>query len=264
MASYQLSNSHSDHQQVQNGSEMQRGCSKAQTRLFKILRIISTVPPHNISSKKLNGFAVDLNIEFNVPSEKTVEEQSGSPVEGGQSTSTADEKCTVAVECGGVDLVKCSDDGGGETPCRSDNSVVQLEVSETSKSEEKIGEELKEEKGFMGLLIEAATLIFGDFKDEKPKSECEAENKSFKSDNTIEKLKMDDHHDIAAIRKELKRRNDDCAEEVMEDKSSYPLVRSKRGRIQVLPNKYKDSILEPLTPFSRTRATIVPNRRRPK
>lgn len=275
-------------------SETQRGCSKAQNCLHKTLRIISTVPPENIkitsvppslSSQKLNGcngFPIDLNIGFNVPPET---EESGSPVDGGwvsgQSTSSAacgnfaDEKSAVGAVCGGVSTVdfgKCSDDGE-EKSCKSDSSgvqstknqeiieILQLENSGVSESKEEIGELKEQQQGFMGLLIEAATLIFGDFKDENPKSQCETEKaKGFKS----EKLKIDEEEEVAATKKQLKRRNNEGTEEAIEDKSSYPLVRSKRGRIQVLPNKYRDSILEPLTPLSRIRSTILPNRRRSK
>lgn len=224
-------------------SETQRvNCSKAQNCLLKILKIISTVPPpHNNNtppSQKLNGFAVDLNIGFNLPA--------------------VDEKSPVAAECGGVDFGKCSDDEGEEKSCKS-VEILQVAVSERSESKG----EVKEEQGFMGLLIEAATLIFGEFKDEIPKSEIQT--RTFKFDDTINKLKMDEQHyheDVSATKKQqLKRRNN---EEVIEDKSSYPLVRSKRGRIQVLPNKYRDSILEPLTPLSRIRSTFIPNRRRSK
>ncbi|KAK4375921.1 hypothetical protein RND71_006598 [Anisodus tanguticus] len=283
MGSYQLLRSHqSDEQQVQNCfasssclcKETQRGCSKAQNCLLKILRIISTVPPHNKNtptsppslnsekSNECNGFAIDLNIGFNVPLE------SGCPVDGGwvsrQSTSSADEKSSVA-GVSTVDVGKCFDDDGEEKSCKSDSSRIVIEklqlenngVSETDES--KIGE-LKEQQGFMGLLIEAATLIFGDFQDEISKPKCD---KSFKSGSNREKLKLDEDDNVAG-KKQVKRRNYECTDEVMEDKSSYPLVRSKRGRIQVLPNKYRDSILEPLTPFSRIRSTIVPNRRRSK
>ncbi|KAL3335952.1 hypothetical protein AABB24_031931 [Solanum stoloniferum] len=247
-------------------SETQRvNCSKAQNCLLKILKIISTVPPHNNNtppSQNLNGFAVDLNIGFNLtPLE--MEEESGSPVDGGFVNSSVVEECG----SGGVDFGKCSDiDDGGEESCKIDTCVeiLQLEnngVFETSELKEEIGE-VKEQQGFMGLLIEAATLIFGDFKDENP----------LKLDNTTtEKLNLDEHHynyndnDATAAKKQLKRRVNEYTEEVIEDKSSYPLVRSKRGRIQVLPNKYRDSILEPLMPFSRIRSTIVPtNRRRSK
>ncbi|KAH0663244.1 hypothetical protein KY284_028175 [Solanum tuberosum] len=240
-------------------SETQRvNCSKAQNCLLKILKIISTVPPHNNNtppSQNLNGFAIDLNIGFNLTPLEMVEE-SGSPVDCSFVNSP------VVAECGSVDFGKCSDiDDGGEELCKIDTCVeiLQLEDNgdfETSELKEEIGE-VKEQQGFMGLLIEAATLIFGDFKDESP----------FKLD---EKLKMDEHHynndnDATAAKKQLKRRVNEYTEEVIEDKSSYPLVRSKRGRIQVLPNKYRDSILEPLTPFSRIRSTILPtNRRRSK
>ncbi|KAF3661928.1 hypothetical protein FXO38_01678 [Capsicum annuum] len=288
MASYQLLNTHSDHhhhqQQVQNCSSSssssslcsettQRGCSKAQNCLFKILRIISTVPPHNNCCYKENGCngfaAIDLNIGFNnvnnVPSEKMEEEEeSGSPVGGG----SAGEERPAAAECGGVDY-----ENGGDKSCEGEAYVVQLQsnevidgISETSGSKEETGrEELKGQQGFMGLLIEAATLIFGDFSNDKPKFECFTETKRFKSESAIEKLKTDEHDDVSDTAKQVKRRNYACTEEVIvENESSYPLVRSKRGRIQVLPNKYKDSILEPLTPFSRIRSTIAPNRRRSK
>nr|XP_009767640.1 PREDICTED: uncharacterized protein LOC104218762 [Nicotiana sylvestris] len=277
MGSYQFLRSHSDKLHNRNSSssfcsETQRGCSKAQNCLLKILRTISTVPPQNSSavptslcSEKLNQLefdakrgcneiSIDLNIGFNVPPEME-ESDSASPVDGGwisgQSTTSttagdifADEKSPFAADCSGVLTV----DGECEKSCKSEICGIdamikeeiignfQLEsngVCETSKEQDEIGE-LKEEQGFMGLLIEAATLIFGDFKNENSKSE-----------NSREKTE-----DVAA-RKQRKRRNE-CTD---------PVVRSKRGRIQVLPNKYKDSILEP---FSRIRSTIFSNRRRSK
>ncbi|OIT33356.1 hypothetical protein A4A49_19283 [Nicotiana attenuata] len=283
MGSYQFLRSHSDKLHNRNSSssfcsETQRGCSKAQNCLLKILRTISTVPPQNTStvppslcSQKLNrcnGFSIDLNIGFNVPPEME-ESDSSSPVDGGwvsgQSTTSttasgnfADEKSPFAAECGGVLTV----DGECEKSCKSETCGIdamineeiienfQLEsngVCETSKKQDEIGE-VKEEEGFMGLLIEAATLIFGDFKHENSKTECEneTERNSFKSENSREKTE-DEEND----KKQLKRRKE-CRD---------PVVRSKRGRIQVLPNKYKDSILEP---FSRIRSTIFSNRRRSK
>lgn len=301
MGSYQFLRSHSDKLQNHSSSpfcsETQRGCSKAQNCLLKILRTISTVPPQNSSavptslcSEKLNQLefdakrgcneiSIDLNIGFNVPPEME-ESDSASPVDGGwisgQSTTSttagdifADEKSPFAADCSGVLTV----DGECEKSCKSEicgiEAMIKEEtiqnfqlvsngVSETSKEQDEIGE-LKEEQGFMGLLIEAATLIFGDFKNENSNSkrECKTktERKSFKfenSENSREKTE-DEENDVAA-KKQLKRRNE-CTD---------PVVRSKRGRIQVLPNKYKDSILEPLTPFSRIRSTIFSNRRRSK
>lgn len=37
-----------------------------------------------------------------------------------------------------------------------------------------------------------------------------------------------------------------------EDDDELPVVRSKRGRTQVLPNKYKDSVMEPLSSRNRS------------
>lgn len=245
------------HQNSFASSTLRGNCSKAQNCLFKILKIISTLPPDNNTppSQNLNGFAIDLNIGFHLPAE-----ESGSPVDGSFVTASAafgnfaDEKSSAVAECGGVDFEKCPDDDGEEKSCESD--VVQLQSTE---NQEEIGE-LKQQQGFMDLLIQAATLIFGDF---NSKSECETDTRTFKLDNNHsgDKLNTDEQQHE---KKQLKRGSSEYTEEVIEDKSSYPLIRSKRGRIQVLPNKYRDSILEPLTPLSRIRSTIVPSRRRSK
>lgn len=41
-----------------------------------------------------------------------------------------------------------------------------------------------------------------------------------------------------------------------------PVVRSKRGRTRVLPCRYRDSAVEPLTRFSRTGSSVTPAKRR--
>lgn len=240
-------------------------CSKAQNCLFKILRTISTIPPENtiklqsLSSSQLkeseyvvktefNEFPIDLNVGFCASPEN---QESESPVDGftaagsensGEVGKCSDGECEVGKEEKLLDSdsfleVKVHTNGG--------LSGADVEILESSQLEITNGvseiTKLEEEKGFMGLLIEAARLIFGEFKDEDSDFEPEPEKKS--------------------RTKQLKRRNKcwgmEYVEETVDGKCSSPVVRSKRARIQVLPCKYRDSIIEPLTGFSRNRSSIV-------
>ncbi|XP_016467271.1 uncharacterized protein LOC107789907 [Nicotiana tabacum] len=238
-------------------------CSKAQNCLFKILRTISTIPPENtiklqsLSSSQLkeseyvvktefNEFPIDLNVGFCASPEN---QESESPVDGftaaGSENSGEVGKCSDGeCEVGKEEKLLNSDsftDGG---LAGADVEILEISQLENINGVSEIGK-VEEEKGFMGLLIEAARLIFGEFKDEDSDFEPEPEKK---------------------IRtKQLKRRNKcwgmEYVEETADGKCSSPVVRSKRGRIQMLPCKYRDSIIEPLTRFSRNRSSIVANRR---
>lgn len=89
------------------------------------------------------------------------------------------------------------------------------------------------------LLIEAAKLILGEFvggDESEAKERCGFE---------------------------LKR--EDVAAEIggaFEEAPPSPVVRSKRGRTRVLPCRYRDSAVEPLTRFSRTGSSLTPAKRR--
>lgn len=234
-------------------------CSKAQNCLFKILRTISTIPPENtiklqsLSSSQLkeseyvvktefNEFPIDLNVGFCASPEN---QESESPVDGFTATGSEHSggvgKCSDGeCEVGKEEKLLNSDsftDGG---LAGADVEILEISQLENINGVSEIGK-VEEEKGFMGLLIEAARLIFGEFKDEDSDFEPEPEKK---------------------IRtKQLKRRNKcwgmEYVEETVDGKCSSPVVRSKRARIQVLPCKYRDSIIEPLTGFSRNRSSIV-------
>ncbi|KAL3518487.1 hypothetical protein ACH5RR_021076 [Cinchona calisaya] len=94
-----------------------------------------------------------------------------------------------------------------------------------------------EEEDCMGLLADAAKLILGEIKED-------------------EKQRFDDFNDDLSGKQRVKinkRRNKRWPE---------PEVRSKRGRTRVLPCKYRDSVLEPLTRVSRNRSTKISNNRR--
>lgn len=88
------------------------------------------------------------------------------------------------------------------------------------------------------LLIEAAKLVFGQVEEDNTKKE-----------------------EVAAAEpgeRRLRRRSA-WLEEVA---PSSTVVRTKRGRTQVLPHKYRDSVLEPSTRFPRTGPYINPTNRR--
>lgn len=115
--------------------------------------------------------------------------------------------------------------------------------------EEKEVQAVKEEIDNIGLLIDAAKLIFGEVKE----SHDEKNQKSF------EDLNDQDSREKPCVN-DNKRRNQCWTVGLYEDME--PVVRSKRGRTRVLPCKYRDSVLEPLTRASRNRASIVSNKRR--
>nr|GMD25478.1 hypothetical protein A4A49_14615 [Ipomoea batatas] len=131
----------------------------------------------------------------------------------------------------------------------------------------------KGEEGFMGLLIEAARLIFGEFNDKKYGGAAGSITEQEPEKNTSESQNSDETKMTAADPGRRMKRRPPCwavelygnAEEEEQNVGgeASPVVRSKRGRIQVLPCKYRDSVLEPLTRFTRTRSTtILANRRR--
>lgn len=221
--------------------------STSQTCLHKILRTITTVPPPPLSSAippcagsqseesspaaENRGSGFELKIGFSVPQ----------PVASGLSSTSA-----TAVEGGGSSAAL----GGGCFKDNRENGVIK-----NSRIKSNIGEA----ESSMTLLIEAARLIFGEFKDgDEPESSDSPPCYEVKKDGAAA--------DIEPEEEELPRRSScwtaaDMGGEFEEPPSS-PVVRSKRGRTQVLPCKYRDSVLEPLTRLSRTGSSIHPSKRR--
>lgn len=243
-------------------SETRRRGSTSQTCLHKILSIITTVPPplaaasppfsgsetkessaENDTSDEKTGYGFDLNVGFCIspePKESLEGEASGlsststTALEGGGSAARDGGSFKVDLENG--------EEHGDKVP---QNSHIKIEETEKS----------------LTLLIEAAKLIFGEFMD-NDESELGKQNVSRGSE-----LKKDEvAADIEANEGKLSRRSSYWTAEEMgeefEEPPSSPVVRSKRGRTQVLPGKYKDSVLEPLTRLSRPRSSILPSKRR--
>ncbi|PIN10891.1 hypothetical protein CDL12_16515 [Handroanthus impetiginosus] len=237
-------------------SRRQRG-STSQMCLHKILSIITTVPPplstasppfsetkessaENDSSdeNKVSGF--DLNVGFCISPElkESFEEDNNS---GLSFSSTND-------GFGGGSAVR--DGGCFKVNLENDRDRVEKEESSHIKIEEA-------EKS-LTLLIEAATLIFGEFKDDnKP----EPEKHDFGQDSDVKKEEV--AADIELNERKYRPRSSSCCtgEEMGGEFDENP-VRSTRGRTRILPCKYKDSVLEPLTRPSRPRSSIPPSKRR--
>ncbi|KAK4440643.1 hypothetical protein Salat_0399200 [Sesamum alatum] len=253
-------------------SENRRRGSTSQMCLHKILSIITTVPPplvaasppcsgsetkessaENETSGENKGSGFDLNVGFSIAPELKELESLEADASGLSSSSTTaldgggsaagDGGCFEVNPGNGCDRVEHGDGV-------SENSRVKIEGEEKS----------------LTLLIEAAKLIFGEFKD-KDKPESEKQNVSPSSDSELKKDETAEDIIEAANERKLRRRSSCWTEAGMggefEESPSSPVVRSKRGRTQILPTKYKDSVLEPLTRLSRPRSSIVqPKRRR--
>ncbi|XP_022985998.1 uncharacterized protein LOC111483864 isoform X2 [Cucurbita maxima] len=100
----------------------------------------------------------------------------------------------------------------------------------------------------LGLLIEAARLIFGDigeneFDTESTQEENESNSElDIKDPSQLEKVISESHSSEPKRKLEGNWMVMNLVRDI-DDRS--PLVRSKRGRSQVLPCRYKDSVLEP-------------------
>ncbi|KAL4014774.1 hypothetical protein IC575_026992 [Cucumis melo] len=112
------------------------------------------------------------------------------------------------------------------------------------------GAKCKSSGDCLGLLIEAARLIFGDiseneFDTELTQEESELNNElDIKDPSQLEKV-ISESHSSESKRMKLERGNWMVMNIVRDIDDRSPLVRSKRGRSQVLPCRYKDSVLEP-------------------
>ncbi|CAH1437869.1 unnamed protein product [Lactuca virosa] len=239
-----------------------RRCSKAQMCFFKILNIISVFPTVDVTDNNFSshreeicenkGFAVDrppTKIEpFEAPAtvdnencvfEKNDRSKSESFVAEESELAVEEERATEHSEISHV---------GDQSSGIDYNGASEVVVAVVKEEEHR-------DEGYLGLLIEAAQLILGDEK--KPAARSKRVEAS------------------AAARGGAKRKQQ-CwtaateAEWYAEFEDTSPVVKSKRGRNQVLPYKYRDSVVEPLVRWtsSSTHRSIskaaVPSKRRSK
>ena len=106
----------------------------------------------------------------------------------------------------------------------------------------------------LGLLVEAARLISGNFEEEEEEDD---ESPSHHHHHRGKKLSSELGLGLGLEKSKRKRKRNSrknssgggTVEDWMEDTS--PVVKSKRGRNQVLPTRYRDSVLEPWKPLPR-------------
>ncbi|KAE8729416.1 putative HhH-GPD base excision DNA repair family protein [Hibiscus syriacus] len=187
-----------------------RSCSKAQACLEKILHLISSVPPsceNNSNPCKKRGFDVDLNLRL------------GSFLDGGDGN---EEKSDCVAE---NSFIEDKTSTATATNASSDVTDVQKSGSHGEVKTAALNDSL-------GLLIEAAEMIaYRDFCMNGKEKEVEEAEKSG-GGRSMER----DKDSSVKVKEE--------GFEGIED-TAAPVVRSKRGRSQVLPVRYRDSVLEP-------------------
>ncbi|KAJ0973451.1 hypothetical protein J5N97_021410 [Dioscorea zingiberensis] len=220
--------------------------SKAQAALAKIIAIISTVlkpsqvdcgPDPDATAQGKRGLGVDLNLKLGTwPDEDLGSEEEGggcgftsaeSSVESGVVFSS-EKKGSVSLndsEAGDALTVEKSSQGEcepeeGEGETRKGMEGGGKEYSEITNIPAEPEEERERSEGHLDLLLEAVRQASaGVYTDGPEEKESETSKRS-------------------------KRRGACCSSlELYED--SGPVVRSKRGRNQALPSRYRDSVLEP-------------------
>ncbi|CAI9785891.1 unnamed protein product [Fraxinus pennsylvanica] len=244
--------------------------SKAQLSFLKILHIISTVRPPQTTTAEPPLFSSKTKESY--VDSKMSEENNGSEFDSSGDVCILpemDESCeslaggrlspgTTAVGTG--DLPSLSGGGGGdqcqqqgekthENGCVNTNGVSKSVPYEMKGNNDKYCDKAENK---LDLLIEAAKLILGEFKDYN-NSEYEKQTFELKRNKMVENEKT------------MRRRSQwltaaNIGRDI-EDTGSPALRRSKRGRTQVLPNRYRDSVLEPMTRLSRHRSSVVPVKR---
>ncbi|KAL7154029.1 hypothetical protein ABFS83_04G207500 [Erythranthe nasuta] len=257
-----LGHHRSEYDQVFFGSvfsETRGARSTSQTCLHRILRIITTVPPPPLS-------AASPPLSVPETKESSVENDGSGENEGPGFDSKA-AFCVIPPEPKESFAAAAAVEGGGSAAVHGGGYCeANLEIREENENgvaenshDEIEGEEEEEadERSFI-LLIEAAKLIFGEFEENG-----NPESGELKKDEAAEADTREPNG-----RKSTRRRSScwTAAEEMgggfHEETPSLQVVRSNRGRTPVLPFKYRDSVLEPLTRLSRPGSSVFPSKRR--
>ncbi|KAJ4979114.1 hypothetical protein NE237_009894 [Protea cynaroides] len=157
-----------------------------------------------------------------------------------------------------------------------DGEQSETKASEEVEKEQQKGEERGEESrlfrseenkndGYLGLLVEAARLISGNFEDEESEPKTSSEKGGLiheaSGDSQMRAEAETETNEQVGCRSKRNRCWMFELYDGFEDIS--PVVRSKRGRNQVLPSRYRDSVLEPWKRLPRQRSTRVSTKRRP-
>lgn len=223
-------------------SDGQHGRSKAQLCLQKIIAIILSGKEKRFEDnheKKKKGLGFDLNLRLGTNDDNWV---TSGVIGGGDngesnveftSVVVSDRNCLGECDFKGLDVMEVGEqkEEAEEEERRELSEVTDLETPEIGDVKMVVEKrEMKKngEKGYMDLLVEAARLISGDFKDE-----------NHETDEEVENIKNRDEKTELKRRKSKRNRKLDVYEDIS------PVVKSKRGRNQVLPYRYRDSVLDP-------------------
>lgn len=223
-------------------------CSKAQASLSKILRTITSV-----KSPPLPRFDIDLNLSL-------VDAFWESDVDGESENGNLDACSFVGKQIesdssgnGREKMKEGSGSGSGSGSCSDITTVLHDVAEEESNKEDTETKPLKEQndKGgggnggdCFGLLIAAAELISSTEAESSPSGDKEATTTTLEK-ATEERETSNAGESPGRIIREMKSRDTSA--------SALPVVRSKRGRSQVLPYRYRDSVLLLEPPSKRRR-----------
>ncbi|MFS8011637.1 hypothetical protein Hanom_Chr14g01311411 [Helianthus anomalus] len=188
-----------------------RRCSTSQMCFFNILHIISVFPTPDVTHNNDDDISetkgfVGENCVFE--NNDPIKKESESTVEDSEISHVGDQSSGIATDQNGYS-----------------KQVVEFEV------------EKPRDEGYLGLLIEAAQLILGDEsqQDKKPPSHPQIKSSKIVTGKEVKRKQQQQRWTATAE-----------AEWYAEYEDTSPVVKSKRGRNQVLPFKYRDSVVEPL------------------
>ncbi|KAK1310027.1 Histone-lysine N-methyltransferase ATX4 [Acorus calamus] len=219
--------------------------SKTQANLKRILHVITStaVPPsdapvpHNLV---LFGSRLDLSLRLGPAPPQIGESTASSAVFGGGSEPAPLPQVESTAETssqGECDPKKLVEEGEEAMAVEGEEEREVSEIThgvlegEAAPEAEAEAEEVKRSEGYLGLLIEAVRQVSGSYFDDDDEEEEEEEPIR-----------------VETKKREVKRRNSERERSWPLEMYIYdtaPVVRSKRGRNQVLPKRFQDSILEP-------------------
>ncbi|KAK7341951.1 hypothetical protein VNO80_24892 [Phaseolus coccineus] len=202
-----------------------RGCSKAQMCFFKILRTISSAPPSTEQQEQeeepfpTKGVGIDLNLRF---SSLTESESSRSDSASATLQNSIEEEQEEGFPEKSVQLSEKLD---------NNNNSLNNEVNDVQTASFQ-----GRDNNCLDLLIEAARVVSG-----KDESDSE-EERGLGTELTTQ---------IASQEKQKERWVVvDIYSDALDERE--PVVRSKRGRNQALPYRFRDSVVEPLKRATRS------------
>ncbi|KAI3420510.1 uncharacterized protein J3R85_012725 [Psidium guajava] len=209
----------------------------------------------------------------------TVLEKS-SEVECEPAKQTDEMNCERVVEAGERDHDKAEEEEEEEEEDDGDedgvSEITNVQVQSFEKSDEDRASEMKRSNsdGFLGLLVEAAKLISGHGvgngdEDKDGETQSRGRPSQRREHHVSPRTKVDPTEEptkTELVGPKKKRKISGAGESEVDapapppQPTSLPVVRSKRGRNQVLPYRFRDSVLEPWARLSRSNP--VPSKRK--